>query len=678
MILTALLLKASASAILGKRVIHYHADRPLNSVYIAGGFNGWNPRATPLTANGRDWSTTITVPVGRYGYKFVLNGSEWILDPANPKREDGGNVDFNSFMTVYPDGYEKPCRRGDRQITANVLLHEQRASYITVDKGQLVLSIRLRPNDVQKVEAVINGKAVPMAAIAQDDLYEIDRCKTKLPAKTFSYGFRLSDGGPWRWFGPEGLSASANGRPFVISTSKIPVVKVPSWPERAVLYEIFPDRFANGKKTNDPLNTKPWGSKPDFSSFLGGDAVGVTQHVDYLSALGINGIYFTPVFQSPANHRYSTQDYHKIDPGIGTEAEFTTMTAALRKAGIRSILDGVFSCTGTDFFAFQDLLKHQAASKYRDWYTVHRYPVKAEGTPTYEAWGNYGGLPLINPKNAEFRNYLLGVAPFWNKRSTLSGWRLDSAERLSPEFCRAFRLREKSADPQGWIVGEIWGDANDWLQGDMFDAVMGYQFRGAVVAFVGKGLIGPSEFMNRLMMTYASYAPPVSRNLMNLLDSHDTPRFLTTCGGNKNLALLGAAIQLTWPGTPCIYYGGELGMEGGADPDNRRGMRWDLATSKNRTLQAYRALVAARRSHPVLQTGEPVQLIADDAKGVFAYARVLGDAKAIVIGNRSKAAQTVRIPTKGQFRDVLTNRVVRSNGDRLTVTVGPESALVLL
>lgn len=666
---------------MGSRTIVYTADRDLKSVSIAGAFNNWNLKATPLEKSGRVWRVTVSAPVGRYPYKLVLDGKDWILDPGNPNKEDGGNTDYNSVLTIYPPNYEAPAKEGDSRVTANALFHGQTPSFITVDRNRLVLSLRLRPGDVRKVEAVIDGRSYPMETVAKDDLYEIRRAKVSLPAgKRFLYGFRLDDGAKF-WYGAKGLEAGSKGASFEMATSSIPTVRVPKWAERTVMYQIFPDRFENGDRRNDPKRFQPWDAKPNYDLFKGGDAAGVTRHLDYLARLGIGGIYFTPVFESPANHRYLTQDFHKIDPGFATGAEFKRLTATLKQRGIRTILDGVFSCTGTDFFAFQDLLKNQQASRYRDWYNVHSFPVKTEGMPTYDAWGGYGGLPLINVRNREAQEYLLGVAPFWNRRATLGGWRLDSAERLSPEFCRAFRRREKAMDPEGWIVGEIWGDANPWLKGDMFDSVMGYQFRSAAVDFVAKGEIGPREFMTRLMVAYASYAPQVSRNLMNLLDSHDTPRFLTLCKGDRDLLVLGAALQLTWPGTPCVYYGTELGMEGGADPDNRRGMRWDLAKDDNPVLQAYRRLIGERNKNVILQSGEPVPLLTDDSKGLVAYARQLDGRAVIVVANRSSFPQSVRLPNVGdakRLRDVLTGETIRPQHRMLGLRLGPKRAFVLV
>ena len=679
MILAGMVFMSAPQMLMGHRTIKYVADHDVKSVCIAGAFNGWNMTTSPLKAVGQIWTVDLRLPVGRYGYKLVLDGKDWILDPANPNKEDGGNVDFNSLITIYPEGYEKPAKLGDGQITKNAILHRQTPANITIDRGQLVLSLRVRPGDIRDVYAVVNGRSFPTKVASKDDLFEIRRARIPLPRGHFSYYFRLTDGiMVVEYVGSRGVTSNPQSPHFEMDRNRIPVVNVPMWPERTVLYEIFPDRFANGNSKNDPPGTQPWDAKPDFNRFMGGDAAGVLARADYLKNLGIGGVYFTPVFESPANHRYLTQDFLKIDPAFAAHKEFRAMTVELQKRGIRSVLDGVFSCTGTDFFAFKDLVKNQEKSAYKDWYSVNKYPVKVEGKPTYESWGGYGGLPLVNLKNLSARNYLLGVAPYWNKRASLSGWRLDSAERLTPEFDREFRRLEKANDPQGWIVGEIWGDANPWLQGDMFDSVMGYQFRGAAVAFLAKRIIGPTQFMGRLMTTYASYAPAVSRNLMNLLDSHDTPRFLTLCGGDQKTAILGAAVLLTWPGAPCIYYGEELGMEGNADPDNRRGMRWDLVNNHNPVLKAYRALILARKDNPVLQIGEPVPLVSDDAAGVVGYERVLDSQRAFVYVNRSEKAFTTLFPSRGRYRDVLTGTIFTFEVGARDLTVRAKTALVML
>ncbi|MER3496152.1 MAG: alpha-glycosidase, partial [Armatimonadota bacterium] len=204
---------------------------------------------------------------------------------------------------------------------------------------------------------------------------------------------------------------------------------------------------------------------------------------------------------------------------------------------------------------------------------------------------------------------------YWLRDRGVDGARLDVANEVDMRFWRAMRTHLKAARPEAYILGEEWGDASAWLGGDQWDASMNYAFREAALGFFATKKSSPSDLGRSLMTNVARYAPQVNRAMMNLLGSHDTARFLTLCKGDADMARLAAALQFTWIGMPSIYYGDELGMEGGPDPQNRRGMRWDLATAANPFLARYRKLIAIRRSSAALQSGDPRVLLTDDAAG---------------------------------------------------------------
>jgi glycosidase len=315
--------------------------------------------------------------------------------------------------------------------------------------------------------------------------------------------------------------------------------------------------------------------------------------------------------------------------------------------------------------------------------------VQVQENPNYVAWYNYPSMPKLNLANPQTRDYMLNLVNFWHQQIPLSGLRLDVANEVEPAFWRDLRKRVKTLDPKMWIVGEVWGDGSPWLTGDQWDSVMNYQFRDANLRYFAEGKTTPTQFTNRLMQLHHSYVPQVSRNMMNLLSSHDTPRFLTLCGNNAALHRLAATVQFTWVGAPSIYYGEELGMQGGADPDNRRGMAWETATPENPMLRHYKRLIQLRNASRALQSGDPKVLLADDRTNVLAYERTLGNDTALVALNRSNSPQTINVPLsttpamnaarKSGLVDGLSGRRYSLGTARtLRMTLAPLQAAVLL
>lgn len=498
----------------------------------------------------------------------------------------------------------------------------------------------------------------------------------------FKYRFLITDGGETLSLGKQGVGSA---QPFEFAAENAPKFDPPKWVEQSVFYQIFPDRFANGDTTNDPKNCEAWNEEPTYYNRFGGDIAGIRKHEAYLKALGISDIYFNPIFASPANHRYETADYLHIDKEFGTDAEFVALTKELKAQGIGTVLDGVFNHTAREFFAFEDVKQNGEKSSFKNWYTIHSFPVKGGEHPTYEAWAGFESMPKLNYSSKDVRNYVLNVPKTWDTKAEIAGWRLDVPNEVQQDFWPEFRKAVKADNPNRWICGEIWADGTPWLKGDQFDSIMGYQFRKATVDFVASGATKPSEYTNDLMNVYESYTPAVSRNLLNLLGSHDTERFLTVCKGDLSLLKLGALMQMTWPGTPCIYYGDELGMEGGKDPQNRRPMRWDLVKG-NATLAYYKDLIAARNHSVALQSGYPVVLATDDSNGTLAFARTSGADIAIIVVNRSAGTKKVSLPLKGTLANVTADGMnlaagegrISFSGTQLVVDVPGKSGALLL
>lgn len=680
----------------------YRAAQPVHKVDVAGTFNNWNQSANPLTPqpDGRTWSVRLKLPYGRVQYKFVIDGAQWVLDPMAPSLPDG-NGNTNSVVLVLPPDYDRPASPSDWVIAASALRHEPQIPDLNYDRGRLRFHFRARPDDLSAVFLRVNRQRLSMAPVSKDDLYETYEAHLNWDRKTdLDYDFELHDGSTTARFGAEGLvrepsplegegrvraPGSSEVAPFHLVAKSYRPFNVPSWVDNSVIYQIFPDRFANGDPRNDPPDVQPWGAKPTYRNFFGGDATGVRQHLDYLAGLGIKAVYFNPVFKSPSNHRYETTDYLQIDPRFGTNQEFGDLTRSMQAKGIRTVMDFAFNHTAPDFFAFKDIREKGRESAFTDWYWIKSYPVTVKENPPYVAWFNYPSMPKLNVMNPAAHAYVLNAVDFWERNATLSGIRLDVANEVDPQMWRDLRTHLKSYAPDTWIVGEEWGDANPWLTGDQWDSTMGYQFREACLDFFAESATKPSEFVGRLMSVYDSYAPQVSRNLMNLLGSHDTPRFLTLCHGDRDLLLLAATVEFTWPGAPTIYYGDELGMTGDRDPDNRRCMEWDRATADNPVLAYYKRLIKIRTTIPAFCEGDPQVLYTNDETRTFAYARTVDNHLAAVAVNASEQPQTVKfqLPTGRpasdfQLIDLISGQRVSAKDRTVSLRLPPRRAAVLV
>ena len=448
-------------------------------------------------------------------------------------------------------------------------------------------------------------------------------------------------------------------------------LQVPDWVQDAIFYEIFPDRFATSAHIVKPNNLEAWNAPTTISGFKGGDLLGVVEHLDYLTDLGVNAIYFTPIFQSTANHRYHTHDYFQIDPILGGETAFKTLLEAAHARGIRVILDGVFNHASRGFYQFNHTLENGEASPYRDWFNFHGFPVRAYETPNnYDSWWGLSALPKFNTRNPQVREFIYRIAEHWI-RAGIDGWRLDVPSEIDDdEFWREFRRRVKAINPDAYIVGEIWHRAERWLQGDQFDAVMNYQFTRAALGFcvdlndAARALIRDHTYGDVPPMDSIAFARALTEQLtwypkeityaqMNLLDSHDTARFLSVARGEIAALKLALLALFAFPGAPLLYYGDEIAMEGGKDPDNRRGMIWEPGRGNSEVLAWTKRQIAARKKKPPLRRGGLKTLYAENH--TVAFARQYEGETAIIALNASRKPITLDLRV-----DTLT-----ANGTRL-------------
>ena len=440
-------------------------------------------------------------------------------------------------------------------------------------------------------------------------------------------------------------------------------ISTPDWVKNAVFYQIFPDRFAKSKTPQPGLwsstRLESWDSKPTLYGYKGGDLYGVIDRLDYLQDLGITAIYFTPIFQSACNHRYHTHDYYQVDPMLGGNKAFTALIKAAHQRGLKIVLDGVFNHASRGFFFFNDILENGSNSPWLDWFKVEAWPLSAyDGSKpaNYDSWVGNRALPQFNHDNPQVKEYIMQIAEYWLEQG-IDGWRLDVPNEVTtPGFWQEFRDRVKAINPEAYIVGEIWDDASQWLDGTQFDGVMNYRFTEPTIAFAAGGRFLPEycqyhyhpypeidaeEYSKRIHHLLTLYDWEIQQTQLNLLDSHDTPRLLTSVGEDLDTILLTTTLLFTFPGAPSIYYGDEVGLAGGKDPECRYGFPDEFAWNRG-LLKHYKSLIRLRHQYPALRTGS-YQVLAAEGQ-FYCFARVLDSEIVIVAINAGDSKIDITIP----------------------------------
>ena len=736
--------------------------------------------------------TTTAIPAGSYEGKVALNEG-WDVNYGEGGVQNGANYAFtvpaNGRVTFSYDATSHVLAIAaasldptqDNNIEWDGLRHDSRDTLYRTPGGAVpdgtavTLRFRTLHNDVTGVKvrfySVDRGGAelVKMARAASGvDCYEAglagktcDLWQATLPADfgtdNLWYRFVVSDGTDTDYYGDDtaaldGGLGRATDDPVDQSWALMVHEKgftAPSWAKNAVIYQIFPDRFRNGRADNDPSTGDiryddpviklTWGQNPEGycrnyadaatacpwrfddtppadsptkeqprgRDYFGGDLKGVDQQLDYLKALGVNTVYFNPIFDAGSNHAYDTQDYRKIDPYFGTQKDWANLVKHAKDRGIRIVLDGVFNHLSSDSPIF-DRYGHYASvgacestsSPFRGWF-VFRDVAAGTGTcagtageksATYEGWFGFDSIPVINKAatNTSVWQYFLtgsdAIAKQW-LRAGAAGWRMDvSGDASFPAgYWETFREVVKATSPQALTVSETWQKDSTLLRmirGDRLDTTMNYRLRDAVLGFLAPGpfdskgfgdsgrVIAPSDFLDRLSSIREDYPDAAYYSLMNLLDSHDTERLLWTLtpgaettaekeadaanvAAGKNRVRIASVIQFTVPGAPTVYYGDEVGMTGDDDPDDRRTFPWadKGGTPDTAMLAHYTALARIRRETPVLTGGDFKALLADDAAGIAAYGRKTKSQAALVVVNRGGAEATVSVPVAGYLRD---------------------------
>lgn len=398
--------------------------------------------------------------------------------------------------------------------------------------------------------------------------------------------------------------------PFIFPwMNKNDICTTPVWAKNTIWYQIFPSRFCRGKQSKPDDKILPWAKineEVNNQQCFGGNLKGITEKLDYLKELGITGIYLNPINCSTTQHKYDTTDYYSIDPEFGTKKDMKKLVKEAHRRGIRIMLDGVFNHSGWDFFAWQDVLKKRQKSKYADWYMVNNW--NFEGTPgnnaekaNFFAFAYCDYMPKFNTNNKEVRKYLINVCKYWVKEYDIDALRLDVANEVCHDFCRELQESMRALKDDFYIIGEIWHNSIPWLRGNEFDAIMNYPLQNSIYKFALNENESVKNFEQDVNRCLTDYFIQTQHVMFNLMDSHDTMRLITKVQ-NRDKAIQILAIMFALSGSPCIYYGTEVFLEGGKDPDCRRCMPWDEIESGkcDEDLKLFRRLIEVRKNYAAM------------------------------------------------------------------------------
>lgn len=479
--------------------------------------------------------------------------------------------------------------------------------------------------------------------------------------------------------------------------------EIPNWYKEGIIYQIFVDRFFNGNKNNEILNKKKnifiygsWYDEPMYIrdsngnierwDFYGGNLRGVIEKLDYIKSLGANIIYMNPIFDAVSCHKYDTGDYETIDKMYGSTEDFIELCQKANKKGIRIILDGVFSHTGSDSRYFNkhgnysDLGAYESKySKYYKWYRFYDYP------NNYECWWGFENQPNVEELEKTYSDYIVNndnsIVAKWLKLGA-SGWRLDVADELPDEFIQMIKHKMKSTKEESVLIGEVWEDASNkvsyskrrkYLLGNELDSVTNYPYKNIILDFLN-GYITSKDFYKVIMSIKENYPTENFYANMNLLGNHDTERILTALNENIKKLKLAICIQMTLPGVPLIYYGDEAGLLGHKDPENRKAYPWGRENKE--ILEHYSFFGNFRKNEEVLKKGE-FYIYKNTPDEILAFKRFYENKEMIIIINRDIYNKRITLNTKeGIYKNRFSDEIFYSKGN-IIVDIEGESYKIL-
>ncbi len=477
-------------------------------------------------------------------------------------------------------------------MNRHAMQHIVDSSYcFPVSEKEIVLRLRTARDDIKSVQVIYESKYLfgmkqqraSMTKSYTSELYDFYSIHLKLKDTRLAYVFLVDDGEKSYFFSEDGISESYDYTlgyynffqyPYI---NKVDIMKRVDWMKDAVFYQIFVDRFCMGDTTKDTsyINCN-WGDIPNPKTFAGGDLKGITSKLDYIRATGCNAIYLTPVFQSISNHKYDISDYYRVDEHFGSNEDLKELVEEAHKRGMKLVMDAVFNHCSDRMIQFQDVLEKGKDSPYFDWFFIDGEKPNQE-TVNYETFAACDYMPKLNTSNPEVQKFLIDIGCYYLKEYGIDGWRLDVSDEVSHDFWRNFRKAVKGYKKDAVIIGENWNDAYSNLRGDQYDSIMNYAFTKACLDYFASECMDAQGLAWKLNDLLMRNSDTVNSMMLNLLDSHDTHRFYSEVGENRFKMKAALCLLYLFPGTPCIFYGTEILIPGGYDPDCRRCMDWEKA-----------------------------------------------------------------------------------------------------
>lgn len=478
-------------------------------------------------------------------------------------------------------------------MNETAIYHRSESAYCyAIASNKVTLRLHVdRQDDIEGVSVVYGRKydfyryqkTQAMERKYLDRLYAYYETTLSLSDVRLTYVFLLKEKGKTFYYSEDGLTEDYD---FAYNfyncfqyayLHESSVIRPVSFLETSVYYEIFVDRFAMGNRGKDCsyINMR-WNDKPTPKSFAGGDLEGIIQKLPYLKSLGVNGLYLTPIFASPSNHKYDTSSYKNVDPMFGDEETLRRLVEKAHKNKMTILLDAVFNHVSETHPFYQDVKEKGKESKYYSYFKHRNGKVECFSSCSY--------MPKWDTDNPEVQDYLIGIGRHYVEDFDIDGWRLDVSDEVSHVFWKRFRTEMKKIKAEVALIGENWHEAASFLRGDEFDSIMNYAFTKALLDYLAYQKIDSEELANRLNGLLIRNPSPISSMMLNLLDTHDTHRFYTEVKKDLSSYLIAVALLFFFPGVPCLYYGDESLMEGGYDPDSRRGFK------ENKDNEAYKLI----------------------------------------------------------------------------------------
>lgn len=479
------------------------------------------------------------------------------------------------------------------------------------------LNIRLRADKKDKLDVRLIytykcdyphvWKEEKMEKTFEDESFSYYEVNLKLLDKRLAYVFKLSDENETYYLSENGLEEVYDFENFYFTSFHMPYIheadffEPVEWMKNAVFYQIFPERFRKGDfSKDDSYINQAWEDLPTPSSFTGGDLKGIIEKLDHIKDLGVTCLYLTPIFISPTNHKYDTIDYFEIDPQFGSKEDFKKLVEKAHSFGIRIVLDAVFNHMCHENPVFKDVREKGKESIYYDWFYIDGDKADIEKI-NYETFAHVYNMPKLKTSNKEVQDYLIKIGKYWIEEFDVDGWRLDVSDEVSHDLWKRFRKEIKSAKADAVIIGENWHNAEAFLRGDELDSIMNYAFTNTCLDYF-KGKISAQKASDKLNMILMRNRDAANRMMLNFLDTHDTPRFITEIGGSLDKTLAAIALSVVYMGANSLYYGTEVGLEGKGDPDCRRTFPWEKIEEKQDVLGKIKEILAVKK-HEAIKNG---------------------------------------------------------------------------